>query len=53
MSDSNIAYYTVKELSKKIESKEISPVEGTQSYLDRIETLNKKLKIKQFAYTSY
>ena len=43
MSDSNIAYYTVKELSKKIESKEISPVEVTQSYLDRIETLNKKL----------
>ena len=43
MTNSNIAYYTARELSKKIQSREISPVEVTQSYLDMSATLDQKL----------
>src|SRR6202790_4008005 len=39
----NILFLSASELAKKIESKQISPVELTQSYLDRSEKLGPKL----------
>ena len=39
MDKKEIPFLTATELSKLIESKEISPVEATEAYLDRIEEL--------------
>ena len=43
MLPANILFLSASELAKKIESKQISPVELTQSYLDRCEKLGPKL----------
>ena len=38
-----IPFMTVAELSQVLESREVSPVEVTQAYLDRIDRLNPSL----------
>ena len=43
MKKSDLPFLTVKELSVKIKSKEISPVEVVESYLERIESLESRL----------
>ena len=43
MDQPSIALLTVAELAGLIETKEVSPVEVTQAYLDRIDRLNPSL----------
>ena len=43
MSDTDLAFLPATELRKKIVSKEVSPVEVTRLYLDRIEKFDGKL----------
>ena len=43
MAERQIPYLTVSELSRLIADKEVSAVEATQAYLDRIDLLNDKL----------
>ena len=43
MAETQIPYLTVKELSGLIADREVSAVEVTQAYLDRIDLLNDKL----------
>ena len=43
MNKQDIPFLSATELSKLIESKEVSPVEATEAYLDRIEQLDGKL----------
>ena len=43
MLSASVLFLTVGELARKIESKQISPVELTESYLDRSEKLGPKL----------
>ncbi len=43
MSKSEIPFLTATELSEKIRNREVSPVEATEAYLERIEALNPKL----------
>ena len=42
MDQSNLPFLTVAELARLIESREVSPVEVTQAYLDRIDQLDFK-----------
>ncbi len=44
MSDAGLHYMTIAELGKLIQGREISPVEVTQAYLDRIEAQNERLR---------
>ena len=46
MEKTEIPFLSTAELSRLIESKEVSPVEATQAYLDRIDDLD-------FKYNSY
>ncbi len=40
----DLCYQTISELSRQIASKKLSPVELTQAYLERAESINEKLK---------
>src|SRR5437588_11680083 len=40
----DLCYQTIAELSKQIAAKKLSPVELTQAYLERAESVNEKLK---------
>ena len=42
MNKQEIPFLTVAELSEMIREKEVSPVEATEAYLDRIDSLNFK-----------
>jgi aspartyl-tRNA(Asn)/glutamyl-tRNA(Gln) amidotransferase subunit A len=44
MANEDLCYQTVSELSKQIAAKKLSPVELTQAYLERAESVNEKLK---------
>src|SRR5215471_7308610 len=44
MLSEDLCYQTISELSKQIAAKKLSPVELTQAYLERAETVNDKLK---------
>lgn len=44
MATEDLCYQTVSELSKQIAAKKLSPVELTQAYLERAESVNEKLK---------
>ena len=46
MNRSEIPYFSTAELSRLIEAKEVSPVEATEAYLDRIDGLD-------FQYNAY
>src|ERR1041385_8544298 len=43
MANSDLVFYNGRELAAMIKAKKVSPVEVTQAYLDRIESLNPKL----------
>lgn len=48
---SNLAYMSVKELSKRIQKRELSPVELLENQISRIETRNNS--INAFVYTDF
>ena len=43
MEKKDIPFLTATELSEQIKSKEVSPVEAVEAYLERVEALNPKL----------
>ena len=43
MNDQELVFLSAKDLSNKIKSREISPVEAVNAYLERINTVDEKL----------
>ena len=50
MNKSEIPFLTATELSEQIRNREVSPVEVTEAYLERIEALNPKLEFLYYRH---
>ena len=50
MDKAQIPFLSASELSRLIEKKEVSPVEATEAYLDRIDALDFKFEFSRSMY---